>query len=252
MPMTFKYFTENNFIKTNPLDLQETTEALYTVFLENNPIEKVRRPKAIKTEKVIFRNDQDFINILEDVKKSKNKNFYALLITAWETGMREGKLAGLKKSSVDINNKIIKVRQDVQRTRAGLVLGNLKTIDSKRKLLISNELLDILVNLMNSNKSEFVFPREDGKMQNPSNISKAFLYRIKKLGLDSNLSFHSIRHTNTTILAEEHNLIGLKGVQTRLGHSDPFFTQKEYVKSTIFMQKDIDKIKRLHLYDQIK
>ncbi|AMP20990.1 hypothetical protein AZF37_07285 [endosymbiont 'TC1' of Trimyema compressum] len=67
--------------------------------------------------------------------------------------MREGELAGLKKSCVDINNKIIKVRQGVQRTRAGLVLGNLKTIDSKRNLIISNELLDIIVNLMNSNKS---------------------------------------------------------------------------------------------------
>ncbi|AMP20989.1 hypothetical protein AZF37_07280 [endosymbiont 'TC1' of Trimyema compressum] len=54
-------------------------EALYTGFLENNPIEKVRRTKAIKTEKVIFRNDQDFINILKDVTKSKNKIFMHFL-----------------------------------------------------------------------------------------------------------------------------------------------------------------------------
>jgi len=67
---------------------------------------------------------------------------------------------------------------------------------------------------------------------------------MKKIGIEKNIRFHDLRHTNATLLVQQK--VDFKTLQKRLGHSDFNTTMNIYAHVADDLQRDAtDKITSL-------
>ncbi len=74
-------------------------------------------------------------------------------------------------------------------------------------------------------------------MITPNGLTHIFRRAKKAAGIKTAITFHSFRHTHTTMLVESG--IPIKAIQIRLGHSTPTFTLTQYAHNTEKMQQEI-------------
>ncbi len=214
--------------------------------IKKNPCIAVSAPKYRAEEKEIIPLDM-FLQILK-VASPVFKNIYRL---AYYTGMRRGEICALKWGDIDFNQKTISITKSAKILFNRLEVGSPKTESGVRTILVSKQVLGALHDQYKRQVSnyfsngdrvtadDFVFTGESyNKMMSPGSLSKNFtkvktLLHIK----NSRISFHSFRHTHTTILVEAG--IPIKAIQTRLGHSSAAFTMSRYAHNTEKMQNDI-------------
>ena len=212
-------------------------EAMLDEIIESNPVANVRKPKYVKKEKKIIP-PKDFWEIY-DIADEKMK---IILYLAWCTGMRVGEIVGLQHNDMDtimVKDKkisIINVKRSISKSSDGLVIKMPKSSYGKRKIPIPVK----LANMLNEFKktSVFLFTNIYNEMQDPSTISKQFTKLCKKLGF--NYSFHQLRHTHATMLADAG--ISPKAIQQRLGHHSAIFSLDVYTHSTDNTQNGIDEL----------
>lgn len=93
----------------------------------------------------------------------------------------------------------------------------------------------IQINKFNNSEYNLVFTNENGSFCIPSR----FLQRIKRLctycGIEKNIRWHDLRHSNATILLK--NGVSIKIIQERLGHSLMQTTSDTYAHVTKEMNK---------------
>lgn len=222
-------------------------QAYVDEIIDRNPCIAVKKPKYKAQEKQIITPDI-FKKILTAVTSKQQRNIFIL---AMYTGMRRGEICALKWKNIDFNKGLIKVTSAIKKTTAGLIYGKTKTENSKRNVLISKNVIDVLHNqlhlqderyLKNGAKvtsNDFVFTSEliYNAVLPPDTITNNFARTKKHAGINENISFHSFRHTHTTMLVESH--IPIKAVQMRLGHSTAAFTMQQYAHNTDKMQREI-------------
>ncbi len=78
---------------------------------------------------------------------------------------------------------------------------------------------------MEGNKSDYVFSRVDGSLNDPDTITHAFADIVKLAGLP-HVRFHDLRHTHATLLMKLN--VNPKVVSERLGHSSTRLTMDTY------------------------
>lgn len=118
-----------------------------------NVVDSIDIPRVTKE---IFIDDDD-ADAADDVKfltgdevqlmleHAKDTPYYALLFLAVRTGMRRGELLGLRWQDVDLQGKIIKVRQSLAYTpEKGLFYKPPKNKKSRRTIDITSEVIDVL------------------------------------------------------------------------------------------------------------
>ena len=123
----------------------------------------------------------------------------------------------------------------MKRVDKNYVIGKLKTEKSNRKIPISEELLQKLnkhkikqhenkllygeyyINPEISRKNELIFRKENGDFIIPSRFLQRLKRICKKNGIEKNIRWHDLRHTNATILLGQN--VNMKIIQERLGHS---------------------------------
>lgn len=158
---------------------------------------------------------------------------YVAYSLAYETGMREGEIAGLKWSAVDFEKQTIYVNNQIVSIRGkGLVDSTPKTNSSNRIIYISEGLLKVLKELHEIHSSyidkpTYVLCHIDGKPWAPVAILTSFKRYLQEAKITRHFTFHMIRHTNATRLIE---LTGndYKTVSERLGHSNVAITLNVY------------------------
>ena len=157
---------------------------------------------------------------------------YPLFLTALHTGMRSGELAGLQLEDIDFNGKFLAVRRAIVRGS----ISSVKTKSSKRKVDLSDDVLEALRNLRRQSQEEamakgseipvWVFANRDGGFLDMHNV-KALRFKkvLHKTGLRS-FRFHDLRHTFASqLLCNGANILY---VSQQLGHSNPQVTMKVY------------------------
>lgn len=241
--------------------LQEAVEREY---IDKNPasISKVPTMKNLNLEKKeieIYSKEEQIklINI------AKNDDIYGtVVIFALETGMRKGKILGLKWSDVDFEKRMIIVSKQLSRlknydnyiTQKTIISiqYNTKTSNSTRKVPISKELLKVLKEHYNKQKeykkvfgesyknNDMVFCREDGDFLDPDTV----LWKYKQLSEKAQVkkcTFHALRHTFATRALESD--VSPKVVSSILGHSSVQFTLDTYTHVLNDLKlNEIDKI----------
>lgn len=223
----FKYAKKNKLIYTIPTD-----------------IEKQKLEKPI----VEFWNQDEIDYYLNSIKE--NYLFTPVLITLL-TGIRVAELCGLRWLNVDLDNRVIHIKEQVIQDKENKILIHtniLKTSKSYRSITIPKILRDYLHEIYKSTspkKESFVILDREGHMCNPRNISMNFTKNIEKYkytleeykekypNKNSNnykqlkqICFHGLRHTHATILIK--NGENIKVVSDRLGHENITTTLQSY------------------------
>ena len=152
------------------------------------------------------------------------------------TGLRRGEICGLKWNDIDEKNRILHVRKTIRYAKKQLIVGETKTNEGNRKIVLPASVMDMLMKRKDKSISEWIFP----KSLNPTlPIDPASAYRrLKEILKEAELPdmrFHDLRHTFATHAAasgiDPRTLAGI------LGHTKPSFTLDAYTHVTTDMQK---------------
>ena len=214
--------------------------AVYWQLIVSNPAERVQPPRAKKTKRRSYDDEQAKI-LLENLEKltvEDTKYKVAIILTIF-TGVRLGELMGLEWQDVDFRNGIISINRSSQYlSDMGVFTKVPKTESSIREIAIP----EFIISLLEEYKlwyedqkslygelwtnSDRLFVQADGKPMHPSSISKWFVKYVGTIGLPV-INFHGLRHTNASLLVAQN--VDIAVVSARLGHAQISTTLDFYV-----------------------
>lgn len=170
---------------------------------------------------------EDVVKLLDAAKAKKTDKHLADLITLgmW-TGCRRGELCDLKVEQVKLGGTVPYFEVEDAKTPAGW-----------RQVPIHSELLPTMRRLMKASKDGYVLSglTEDSYGDRGDVIGKRFSYLKTKLGFDSRYTFHSVRKTVITLLANA----GVEPVLYKeiVGHETDDVTHKSYYAGATLARK---------------
>lgn len=209
--------------------------------INKNPVKKIKKLPSVKKE-AEFLTTQESLKLLETAKEHYPKH-YPLLFLSIVTGLREGEALALTWDDIDLTNNTI----TVNKTFSKGVLSTPKTQASNRTIKIPNALSEVLKEhkkniLINAkqnnvkNPKRLVFPNKEGNYIDCRNLVNRFLKPcLKKAGL-KDITWHQLRHTCITAMAE--NGVKIKYIQKQAGHSSHSTTLKVYSHATDTMEDE--------------
>lgn len=188
---------------------------------------KLRRQRRIQHEKVIPTKDE--IRALIQKAPEKHK---PIIVTVIFTGMRSSELRGLTWENVDLEKRVIHVRQRADRYNR---MGPPKSRAGYRDIPMAPIVHETLSNwkkVCPTGTLGLVFPNGSGNVENHANIYhrifKPLLIacEITDAAGDPRFSFHSLRHAAASLFIEQG--WSPKKIQTILGHSSITMTFDVY------------------------
>ncbi len=185
----FSYAVENELLAFNPC---RTVKAL--------------RMNNERTRYLTEDEQRRLLDVLKDCPLTKNIVFFAI-----NTGMRRGEIFNLKWFDVDLGRKAVLVRQSKN--------GKPRTIP------MNDEVYAMVHSLPKVSAYVFPSPKTNGRL---NNTKRSFEGAIKQAGIE-NFTFHDLRHTFATRLADKG--VPLSVLAELLGHSDIRMT-KRYAHAT--------------------
>lgn len=210
--------------------------------IDKNPMQFVVMPKQNHTQES---NRQTFMGLSElktflgGAKTTLNDHDYLILRVLSFTGMRKGELYPLKWSDIDLKNKTIDINKTMTTVNKVFIVSTPKTKGSKRTISIDDKTI-LELKYWKKKQKEVLFKHGKRALQdtkqlvfhkrNNSLLDSAYINRLLKDKLHSNLSPHSFRHTHASLLFESS--ASIKDVQKRLGHSSMAVTMDVYTHVT--------------------
>jgi integrase len=167
----------------------------------------------------------------------KDDRLYPLLRLVLMTGLRRGEAVGLRWCDVDLDEKVLTVRQQVVDVGGELHIGAPKTKSGERVVPFDEETAAVLRTQQRAQAAErlawgeawiesgLVFTNEDGSMLRPEALSRRFKGLAEKSGLPV-IRFHDLRHTSASLALSAD--VAMQVVSVRLGHSSTGFTADRY------------------------
>ena len=214
--------------------------AFKTGLLDNNPADKIERPKK---EKFVggFYNEHELEQLFE---VSKGDPIELGVILAAFYGLRRSEVVGLKWDAIDFEQKTITIRHTVTQVSINgkstiIEKDRTKTKSSYRTLPLVPPFEELLHRLQaeqeanrklcgkmyNRKYSGYVYVNELGELIKPGYITQHFPLFLEKNGLRK-IRFHDLRHSCASLLYA--NGVSLKDIQEWLGHSDISTTSNIY------------------------
>jgi integrase len=194
-------------------------EAVHLEWMKRAPT--IRKPKIAKMNSRDFkwiRTEAEIHTFLDAARAEKLPGVFELYATAILTGLREGELAGLRRTDVDLERRLIHVQRSFD--------GPTKSGDD-RMVPIVDPALVILTTWLARHRNPLVFPSRKGTMQVESaRIFKEVLHRVMARAkmAPGSIVFHSLRHTFASWwMIKGGDLYKLQAI---LGHSDPKITMR--------------------------
>ncbi|REJ29253.1 site-specific integrase [Caldibacillus debilis] len=218
----FNYAKEIKLIKESPLEGVKKPKVEYKDIEVYSPEEAARLIKCLETEPL---------------------HWQVIIKLAVTTGMRRSELLGLEFKHIDLDNRIVHIRQALTYSKhSGYQIHEIKKGSRSariRDVVISEALVDPIKRLYSQRETErdnsstlwmdgkynFVLAHEDGKPYNPYSLQNWWKRFIKRHGLKY-INFHALRHTSATLLINEG--VHAKVISERLGHSDIKTTMNVY------------------------
>ena len=195
----------------------------------------LREKELLELEKVLFSNIE-------------NRDALGIYLCLY-TGIRVGELCGLNWDDIDLKQGILFIQRTVQRISATendaktkVVIGEPKSISSKREIPIPDHLVPILAELKPRRKNLF-FLSDTVSCFEPRRIQKAFHHYLDLAGLPHR-GIHCTRHTFATRWVECG--VDIKTLSEILGHNGIRITLDKYVHiSEKTKRENINKIQPL-------
>lgn len=191
-----------------------------------------RAPKVAESEMAIVRDVPDL------VAKLRGSRLYVPALVALFTGMRIGEVLALRWSRIDLDAKVIQVREALEPTKAGIRFKPPKSKAGRRDI----KLPDILIAALREHRraalelriklgagklpdDALLFANLEGEPLQPSNVSSDWGELAGRLGMPE-VTFHALRHTHASQLIASG--VDIVTVSKRLGHARPSVTLAVY------------------------
>ena len=201
-------------------------------YADKNPAVNVKRPKT-DNRRVRFLTKEEANLLLAECKK-RSQQLYEIVKLSLYTGMRFGEIANLKWQDVDLENKLIYIKDPKNRTN--------------RVAYIIPEIEDIFTNKKPENLDDFVFKDRNGKKL--VYVSKAFDRAVKAAGLNDGVTdprnkvvFHTLRHTFASWLVM--NGTPIYTVKELMGHKTLAMTERYSHLAPDSKREAVEKLRNL-------
>ncbi len=238
-------------------------QAVKNKMIKTNPCEDIAFPEDNTKTMTVFTVEEQkaFVKALE------GERYKVLFMSYLYTGARLGELPALTwkdinfdKHYIDINKKTAVIHNyyaEGKKTELQ-VQDYCKSKSSKRKIYITDMLINLLKEHREQQKAEFqtigkewrseslVFPTSAGTILHPRNIQTIF-ERIRKKAKIEHGTMHTLRHTYATRCFEAD--IGIKIVSEQLGHKNVKITYDTYVH--VIPDKKLKEMEKLNALDSL-
>jgi site-specific recombinase XerD len=181
--------------------------------LAANPANTVKGARREEKEPNILYKEQYKALLYE---ASDNIRDYAIIQTFLQTGIRLGELANLRVDEVDLEHRLLTVRQ-----------GKGK---KDRQIPLVDDVLKALRNYVRYRNTELIvdddtfFLAKNGTSMNVSTVKYTVAKYVKKAGIRKKVSVHTLRHTFGAHKADKH--MSLATLQELMGHKKKETTLK--------------------------
>ena len=215
--------------------LQEAERKDYIVI---NPVNKVRNPQL----KQIEINPLTLAEVKRLLSTYEGTYMCARLHTALICGLRQGEALGLTWDDVDLENRTLNIRKQIQIVDGTQVFTGLKTNKSRRLIALTDETVVALkahrslierLKLRGANnwlENNLVFPDELGGFRSPTIDYSEWKKALKLCGIAPK-RLHDARHTAATLMYSQG--VGIETISRALGHSTSAITSKLYVHNSL-------------------
>lgn len=220
------------------------TNAVFAKAIENDIIPRSptfnKKPTAENPEKVKALTDAQCEALL---KATKGTRVYPFIVVCLFSGLRKGEAAGLMWKDLDFDNRIIHVQRSIVwpiSNRQGEVNDMMKTEAAHRKIPMSPEIYNLLLQEKKRTKSMYVFHTKDGSFLSAESFRSMWgIVEYRTIGgpatghhvnatLDFHVTPHQLRHTCATRWIA--NGMTPKEAQYLMGHSSPDITMGIYAE----------------------
>jgi site-specific recombinase XerD len=190
----FAFLEENNILAANPA----------------NTVKGARREE--KEPNILYK--EQYKALLYEA--SDNTRDYAIIQTFLQTGIRLSELVNLRVDEVDVEHRILTVRQGKGR--------------KDRQIPLVDEAVKALRNYLRYRNTELIlddetfFLAKNGTSMNVSTVKYLVAKYVKKAGIRKKVSVHTLRHTFGAHKADKH--MSLATLQELMGHKKKETTLK--------------------------
>ena len=210
-----------------------------------NPSIFATTPKTPSKEIRIL-SDYDIGNLLQRTN-TNDSEYYPILFTALQTGMRRSELCALQWGDIDLDLAVIHVNRSIDRKDGKYYYLPPKTKKGSRSVdltvgavLYLRKLKELQQEQHGVEATSHVFrytssSRYSGRNILPDPVSKSFKRNSVAIGM-TDINFHNTRHTHAGVLLKMG--VHPKVVQERLGHASIQTTMDIYSHIAPNMQKD--------------
>ena len=212
----------------------------------NISINNISLPKIDYKETDVF--DHNEVNRL--ILAADHSDIYDLgILICLYTGMRIGEICALRWGEIDINNKLIKVRNTLSRISSSdsekktkIIIDTPKSKNSVRDLPIPIALVnDIYRIALHHSDNDFFLTGTHHPME-PRSYRNHYRNMLSKSGVPYR-KFHTLRHTFATYCISKG--IDIKTVSTLLGHSSIKISLDRYVHPNL--ESEREKLSNIYL-----
>lgn len=204
--------------------------------LRENPCHKAGTMGRKNADEMDFWTTDEFQTFIDAIKDKPVS--YAIFMTLYYTGIREGELLALTPADIDLEKQTLRINKSYQRINGEDVIASPKTPKSNRTIPIPDKLVTCLKEYMTKcyglQPDDRLFP-----------YNKSFLYRVITSGCEKSgvkkIRIHDIRHSHASLLVE----MGCSPllIAERLGHEKVQTTMDTY--SHLYPNKQVEVVRQL-------
>ena len=207
-------------------------------YLTHNPAWRCYKPKGKKKERPVA--DEETVKKLITAFEGQSMKYETYFKLILATGLRRGEACGLKWGDINWRKRTIHVQRGVVKlSHQESITKDPKTASGDRMVYLSKEMCQLLKawrkecewdREQTANETvdddDYLFRQPNGKPMCPSTFTYRFKLILKANNLPLDLSVHSLRHTNASLLIAQG--VDVRTVASLLGHAQASTTLDIY------------------------